>query len=210
MKKQAVIFDLDGTLAPTIDALKNYFIMRAKELTGREITHLELSQAFHYNLAIFMSNLGITDKSHVQTLELELRELESKQSDSLFFNGLDALIEQLHVNNFDLYLWTLRYQQSALEILKHNQVHTYFMDHHCGDHFEPKPSAIGIKEKLKTQYQQMYMVGDTVTDILGGKNLGAITIGVTWAKTNPIEALTKVGADHIFETVSDLKNFFIK
>lgn len=208
--KRAVIFDLDGTLAPTIEVLKNFFIKRAKELSGRDISHLELSNAFHYDFLTFMSNLGITDSAHIETLEFELRDLESKQSNSDFFDGLTQLIQQLHQAKFDLYLWTLRYQQSALEILKHNQVHNYFVDHHCGDHYEPKPIASGLKDKFTNHYQELYMIGDTVTDILGGKNLGATTIGVTWANTNSPEMLTHAGADYIFENISELKNFFIK
>lgn len=210
MNKRAVIFDLDGTLAPTMDAIQGYFIQRVEELTKRQITQSEFGQAFHYDLATFLHNLGVTDSSHAHKLELELRQLEAKQSKSEFFDGLKELLEQLHKAEYDLYLWTLRYQQSTLEILKHNQVHHYFIDHHCGDHHHPKPHNFGMKEKLICNYQQLFMVGDTVTDILGGKNIGATTIGVTWSKTNTKEMLVNVGADFIFETVSGLKNFFHK
>ena len=208
-KKQAVIFDLDGTLAPTMDVLKNYFMQRVQELLNREVSKAEFAEFYHFDLATFLERLGLSNKIQATELELELRELESKQSKSEFFSGAADLIVDLHQANFDLYLWTLRYQQSALQMLQHNQVHSCFIDFHCGDHLNPKPSQLGIKDKLLYEYQQLFMIGDTVTDIIGGKNLGATTIAVTWAKTNPKEMLIKVGADHIFDDVATLRTHLL-
>ena len=55
----------------------------------------------------------------------------------------------------------------------------------------------------------MFMIGDTVTDIIAGKNLGATTISVTWAKTNSKEMLKQAGADHILDNVSSLRSFLL-
>lgn len=208
-KKQAAIFDLDGTLAPTMDVLKNYFMQRVQELLGRDISKAEFAEFYHYDLVTFLERLGLTNKSQAVALESELRDLESKQSKSEFFTGTIDLIFDLHKANFDLYLWTLRYQQSALQMLQHNQVHSCFIDFHCGDHDDPKPSQLGIKDKLQHPYHNIFMIGDTVTDIIGGKNLGATTLAVTWAKTNPKEMLVNVGADHIFDDVSTLRNYLL-
>jgi HAD superfamily hydrolase (TIGR01549 family) len=208
-KKQAAIFDLDGTLAPTMDVLKNYFMQRVQELLNRSVSREEFAQFYHYDMFTFLEMLGLQNKSSAVALEQELRALEAKQSRSEFFNGTIELIADLHKANFDLYLWTLRYQQSSLQMLEHNQVLSFFSDFHCGDHEEPKPSHLGIKEKLLEDYQQMFMIGDTVTDVIAGKNLGATTIGVTWAKTNPKEMLKQAGADHILDNVSTLRSFLL-
>lgn len=208
-KKQAAIFDLDGTLAPTMDVLKHYFMQRVQELLKREVTHQEFAQVYHFDLLTFLERLGMTDRVQAALLEKELRDLEAKQANCEFFNGIVDLILDLQKANFDLYLWTLRFQQSALQMLEHNGVHTSFLDFHCGDHDDPKPSPSGLKDKFLYDYKNIFMIGDTVTDILGGKNLGATTLAVTWAKTNPKDMLVQAGADYIFDDVHALRTYLL-
>lgn len=103
----------------------------------------------------------------------------------------------------------MRYQDSALKILKHNNVLRNFIDFHCGDHLWPKPYAQGIKEKLTADYSQMLVIGDSVADIEGAKALGATAVAVTWAKTLPAEKLLSHGADVLVDTVADLRKYLL-
>lgn len=207
MKKQAIIFDLDGTLAPTMEVLKSFLMQRVKDLRGHCVTSQELMNAFHQNFDEFLHNLGIEDALVRQTIDRELRSLESKQAKSEFFDGIDQLIGSLHHSGADLYLWTLRYQASALSMLKHNDVHHYFIDFQCGDHDEPKPSPIGMREKLLYDYEKITMIGDTVTDMIAAKNLQAVAVGVTWAKTNTESMLKDHGAFFVADTIEELRNY---
>lgn len=209
MSKKAVIFDLDGTLAPTMEAIKAHFLHRVQQMRGSAITSYEFASAYHHDLHEFLLNLGITSKQQRMELDQELRILESKQSKAEFFDGIEKLLIFLNNQSVDLYLWTLRFEESTRLILNHNDVLQIFSDIHCGNHEDPKPNPKGMRSKLLLNYDQVYMIGDTVTDMIAAKNINAIAIGVTWANTNSISMLTNNGASFVTDSV-ELLNQYLK
>lgn len=210
MRKKAVIFDLDGTLAPTMDVLKAHFLHRVQQMRGAPITAYEFESAYHHDLHEFLQNLGIESLEKRMSLDQELRVLESKQSKSEFFDGVDQLLNDLNQLPVDIYLWTLRFEDSAKLMLDHNNVLHLFADIHCGNHLEPKPSPLGISKKLLCEYEKMYMIGDTVTDMIAARNLNAIAVGVTWANTNTISMLSDNGASFVTDSVKLLHEYLRK
>ena len=74
------------------------------------------------------------------------------------------------------------------------------------DDFTPKPNkAMGIHalRTLKVKNSEAFMIGDTVYDIMMGKNAKINTVGVAWGY-NTEEELHQANADHIIYDPNEL------
>ena len=74
---------------------------------------------------------------------------------------------------------------------------------------EKKPDPAMIREIIGSRTDKAYMIGDSNVDILAGKNAGICTIGCTWGFRGRRE-LEENGADHIAETPGNVVNIILK
>ncbi len=128
------------------------------------------------------------------------------------YPGVFDLLEATKMAGANLYLWTARDRQSTLEILESLGIKEYFKGISTSSDCESKPSTAGLEIMLgEADKDDVYVVGDSMTDINGGSVYGAQTIAAIWGSNHPdIYAYFKQSpADHICETVESCKSILL-
>ncbi len=126
------------------------------------------------------------------------------------YAGIRDILEFIKSKDIPMYVWTARSRISALESLEEQRILSFF-DAVCGgDSAEVKPSTAGIKFLLEGQeYENVIVIGDSIGDIIGGKNFGAISLGVMWShRTDQAhESFVNYGAYKLFQEPKELLEF---
>lgn len=218
MPIEAVIFDLDGTLA--------HFNLDVKELRGEvrsfliqkgvPASILEINESIFEMLKktdIFIKNTSKNGKA--ETFEeirsqafgiAERYELEAAQTTSLL-TGVIETLKQLKEQNVKMGVCTISSEKAATYILQRFKIDDYFVVVVPRDKVKyVKPhteqcelvlKALGVKAK------SVLVVGDSVVDMQSAKELKAIAVGLTTGVSTK-EQLASNGANYVITSLTDL------
>jgi phosphoglycolate phosphatase-like HAD superfamily hydrolase len=215
---QAVCFDLDGTLSDTDDQFVQKlvrwlspvkFVFRSYDVNGFARRLVMLTDGpgnWAYNLA---DRIGLDDK--IVALGNRLYDLGIGRSTQPFLlnKGVYEMLDSLRYQ-FPLSIISARVQRSTYKFLSQFDLLQYFNAIATGQtciHTKPYPDQIEwAAARMGVPSTSCLMVGDTVADILAGKNAGAQTVGVLCGFGDKKE-LERAGADLILENTADLVGY---
>ncbi|MBE5793114.1 MAG: HAD family hydrolase [Clostridiales bacterium] len=211
MQIKLAIFDFDGTIADTREA-----IIVAKQETMR-IYGLPVADE-----AACASTIGYTAKAGFQRLypDLEGEKLEQcvatyrqlfeekkKTIPPKLFPGMIETLEALVEKGITCTIATARNQVSCHEMLEQLGVKKYFGYILCGEstqNLKPHPEAVlKTLSDLDCRPEEAIVVGDMPMDIGMGKGAGVTTCGVTYGNASR-ETLLEAGADFVFDEIGEL------
>lgn len=138
--------------------------------------------------------------------------LVNMQGGRVLFPGIRELLTELSQKQVKLYVWTARNRYSCVEILKSLDIIGFFEDISTATDCEPKPNPEGLEDMLPgVNTQEVAMVGDSYTDMVGANKFGALAIGVLWdhPSDKAKEVLEHMGAHHICKTVAECRELLI-
>ena len=211
MNTRVIIFDFDGTLADTREA-----IITAKQETARQ---LGLSIASEQEYA---STIGLATKvgfhviypdlsdsmldlcvSTYRKLFDEIRE----QHPPVYFPGTDKVLARLKEKNILCTIATARNSATLHEMLRSWKLDVWFPYILCAEdtvHLKPHPEPVlKTLEHFSCPPEQALVVGDMPVDIGMGKGAGTYTCGVTYGNSDR-DALLQAGADFIIDSIEEL------
>jgi len=210
---KAVIFDFDGTLADTAQA-----IIAAKQDTMR---NLGLEVADEKTCA---STIGLTAKEGFKktypdlsddildrcvAMYRSLFEDNVKKTPPKLFDGVENVLEKLWERGIVCTIASSRHKQSLNGFLKDMGIERYFTYILGGDDTtrqkpDPEPVLKTLKE-LSLKAEEVLVVGDMPMDIAMGRDAGAYTCAVTYGNSTK-EALAEAGAHIIVDNIYELLN----
>lgn len=195
--KGHIVFDCDGTLISSLQAIFNNIKVLLEEFLEREVQISEIQQKYSGDMASFCANFDI-DLSDTQTqTKLYGRWVEICQSDSskyALFEGIEELVNKLIEQEYNCYVWTGRDRHSTLKILKDLGIASKFLEFRCADDTIPKPHPQGISEMLSgVNTENVVVIGDSDADINGAKNFGCRSIAALWTDMHNGNDLAKYG-----------------
>ena len=213
---EAVIFDLDGTLASfnldykTMRAEVRSFLQRksvpASVLSTRESIFEMLKKA-----EIYFKNTSKSDEAFVEIQKQALAiaekfELEAASCTSLL-PGANETLKALKRMNLKVGLCTINSQKAANYILQRFQIAGFFdvvVPRNMVRYVKPDPEHFETALKmLGTLPESTLIVGDSGVDMQSAKELKTIAVGIpTGAST--VEQLTNQGANYIITSIADL------
>jgi HAD superfamily hydrolase (TIGR01509 family) len=222
MPIEAVIFDLDGTLASFNLDYKTLRVEVRNFLTSRGVPASVLSTNESIFEMLDKAEIFFRNSSKSEAPFVEIRndalaiaekfEIEAAATTSLMPGAMDAL-KALKQMNLRLGLCTINSQSATNKILQRFQIADYFdiviprdivkkVKPHA-EHFE-----LALKA-LKVHPEKAVVVGDSAVDMQCAKEIKAVAVGIPTGVVK-IEQLSHSGANYIITAISDLPELLQK
>ncbi|MFZ2537487.1 MAG: HAD family hydrolase [Oscillospiraceae bacterium] len=215
---KAVIFDLDGTLANTINSIA-YFANKALSQYGYEEIETEKYRYLVGNGAdnLVRGMLKTIDNYTEEGFE-NVRALYNKSYDDDFmhlttaYDGIAELISSLKAMGIKLCVLSNKPHSTTEKI-----VQALFPEHFdiCYGKREDIPrkpdstAVLNILDELSISAEECIYIGDTSTDMQTGRNANLFTIGVLWGFRDRQE-LEENGADIIASSPFQILEYIVR
>ena len=187
---KACIFDLDGTLADSLESLAYCTNLALKEV-GLEPNPVYMYKKFAGDGAKVMIQRSLAAAGDTEFKLFERAKAVHKKMYEKFsmykvkaFYGIYELLKRLKSDGVFIAVLTNKPHNRAIDVV------TSLFGENCfdvilgqSDEFERKPSPEGaliIAKKLGVRVSECVYIGDTNTDMRTGKSAGMFTVGVTW------------------------------
>jgi len=206
-----ILFDLDGTLIDSTDAILEGFEVAYETFGETSPDSEDIKSLIGYPLDIMFERLGIRgDKwDYVDAYKKHYR-IISRAKTSLLPLAREAIEEAARFATLGIV--TTKTASYSQELLEHMGVMHHF-DVLIGRESvqNPKPHAEPIHKAIKqldASYESTWMIGDTLLDIHSAKNAGIKSVGVLcgYGKRLDLEKHTKYITDNALDAVK-LINF---
>lgn len=207
MKFDAVIFDLDGTLADTIP-LTIYALKKAVlELSGKEYGDDEILNEFGPVDTEIIKKL-LDYKQDDIAPDVYIKHFEESFNDFVKpIEGIGTLLESIKSNGIKLGLFTGRSRRATEIVLKKLGFREMFDILLTGDDTtKPKPDPEGIEkalELLSADKESSLYVGDFDVDILASRAAGVKSALALWASSSD-DRLNELKPDYSLKTPQEL------
>ncbi|ANV97394.1 hypothetical protein BBW65_00530 [Helicobacter enhydrae] len=210
MKEKILLFDLDGTLIDSTQAILESFVNTAlffginlKERRG------EIMGLIGATLRDMFMHFGFSEEETEQCIKMYRTNYERIYLEKTHL--LPKVKEALESvpKSYGMGVVTSKNRYFSLKILEHLGINSFFsVVVAIDDVSEPKPSAEPIQralEDLNFQAQEVYMIGDTFFDMQSAKNAGVIGIGVMGRYEKQLEKYTDFVFSDLFKAVNYIK-----
>ena len=209
---KAVIFDLDGTLLDTIGdlAVSMNYALKSSGFPERELSHH--SWAIGNGLRKYIERC-LPEDAISGTLLDEMSDIFSKHYDThcavntVPYEGICNVIEFLNENNISVNILSNKRDGFVKDLALH-YFGSYKLDSVYGElpdvAKKPNPeAALKIAQEINIDPCDILFIGDSIYDIVTGKNAGMKTMAVTWGY-QPEENLAEKQTDYIVHTPEEI------
>lgn len=214
MRKQALIFDHDGTLIDSIDAVvfcTNLIITKAG---GSEVEADEIRHGMAYpTLERFAYHTGVKDTEVLKQMSRDFYIAMNNEGVEKVrpYPGIKEALDRLAREGFSLGLLTNNqgiFTRRVAAQLKYS----YDMEVILGEDNvpAPKPDPRGLLQAcagLGALPENCWYIGDGKPDFEVAQNAGLKSALVTWG-AHPKDELLKLGAHQCFDSASEMADFF--
>lgn len=208
MKEKILLFDLDGTLIDSTQAIWESFVLAARDY-GLELEdrYDEVEKKIGMTLAEMFLQVGIPNEKIGDCVRTYRRYYEEKFLEKTFLlPKVKETIERAW-NTHKMGVVTSKSHYFSEKILEHFGLLKYFFTLvGIEDVSKPKPDAEPILKALEGiayQRDQVFMIGDTLFDMQSAKNAGVRGIGVSGRYQKDLYKHT----DLVFENIEDVLHY---
>ena len=216
---KAVIFDLDGTIADTIDALKEAINITMSRLgyplSTREdvIAHINFGVRHLVGMSLPKALQDDEDKVNEAVAVYTAAYRETYMHTDHPYDGIPEVIKKLHDAGYIIGVLSNKPHEFV-----ENMIPALLPDGLCkvargqipGTPAKPDPTvphevcrALGVKP------EECVLVGDSDVDMITAKNAGFFALGVSWGY-RPASRLVEMGADAIANIPADIFDVIAK
>lgn len=207
---RAVLFDLDGTLADTVELILESFRHTMRTHLDTVPPDTEFLRGIGTPLPIQIGGFAESDAQRAEMLATYVA-YQRERHDSLVrpFPGADAVVSELRRRGSAVGVVTSKARGIALRTMEVCGIHEHFDFIVCGDEVErgkpdPEPVIRAMRAlEVHEQPERVIFVGDSTHDLRAGRSAGVRTAAVSWG---PIErrVLEAEGPDYFIGRMEDL------
>lgn len=210
MKEKILLFDLDGTLIDSTDAIVESFLNTAL-FFGKNLKNQvsEIKSMIGSTLVNMFLHFGISQEELQECIALYRKNYERiyLQKTHLLPKVKEAL--ESVPKHYKMGIVTSKNSYFSRKILENLKIDSYFFIIVGIDSVnEPKPSAEPIYKALEgIEYEknQVFMIGDTYFDMQAAKNAGVIGVGVSGKYDQGLREHTSLFFDDLLKAVNYIK-----
>lgn len=204
MTQKVIIFDFDGTIADTVDALVTIANRLALEFGYIQITPNELAILRNLTSREIIKYSGISLFKIPFLLKKVKGELKNKIHEFQPIPGIREALTELQNQGYRLGIITSNSQDNVTEFLKLNELDYLFDFIYSGVTIFGKTTIINnVLRQKQIKAQSAIYVGDETRDIEASKKANIKVIAVTWG-FNSAEALAKQNPDFLIHQPKEL------
>ena len=204
MTQKVIIFDFDGTIADTVDALVSIANSLAIEFGYAQITPEELTILRNLTSREIFKYSGIPLFKIPFLLKKVKGELKKKIPELKPIPGIQEALVELKDKGLRLGIITSNSKVNVKEFLNINNLDSFFEFVHTGVTIFGKTTIINnVLRQKQIKTQDVVYVGDETRDIEASKKAHIKVIGVSWG-FNSEEALAKQNPDFLIRHPREL------
>jgi phosphoglycolate phosphatase len=204
MTQKVIIFDFDGTIADTVDALVSIANRLALEFGYVQITPEELALLRNLTSREIIKYSGISVFKIPFLLKKVKAELKNKIHEFQPIPGIQAALVELQNAGYQLGIITSNSQDNVSEFLKLNNLDYLFDFIYSGVTIFGKTTIINnVLRQRQLKPQAVIYVGDETRDIEASKKANIKVIAVTWG-FNSSDALSQQNPDFLIHQPREL------
>lgn len=210
---ELVVFDWDGTLVDSTDAIAHAIRASAADLglavpTRERASHvigLGLSDALRYAVP------DLRGEQMPAFIERYRRNFLQADERLCAFEGIDALLEELAHSGAALAVATGKSRAGLDRALLQTGWSRHFATTRCADEGAPKPDPWMLEdicEELGMEAGRVVMIGDTTHDLGMARAAGATGVAVTYG-AHPAEELRACAPSACLDSVAELRRWLL-
>ena len=211
-----LIFDLDGTLADTIDAIMSGMNLTMKTLGHPVKTREEIRAAINHGARALVRNcLPESERGDEERVSEALAVYQGhyattfRETDRLY-DGVEEVLRALAERGYTIAVFSNKQDEFVTELVA-NLVPAGICKIARGQRpgVKAKPDrevSLALCEELGAVPSECALIGDSHVDIQTAKNAGFLAVGVSWGYRP--EVLRTEGADHIVDNPEELLSLF--
>ena len=207
-----ILFDLDGTLIDSTDAIVSTFHYAFDVHNSKHPSDKEIMALIGYPLDIMFKELNVDEDKvwdYVATYKEEYRKISTIKTE-LLACAKEAVQNASEIATLGIV--TTKTGSYSKILMEHFGLMQYFDILIGREHVEnPKPHAEPILKALEfldVQGKEIWMIGDTKLDLISAKNAGINSIGVLsgYDELDTLKAYSEIVMNDALEAVEFLKN----
>lgn len=199
---EAVVFDLDGTLADTFSTVLRIFNQVMLAHTGRPWRLDELLPYFGPPESVMFQRMFPAAEIHEPMVADYFRLSREDGHEIKPFDGINELVSDLKSSGIKLGVFSAANTEAARIRVGHAGLLDYFDEVLGGDsvtNSKPYPDGLlHLMDKFSVDPSATIYIGDMVADVETGRAAGATTVAVTWG-ADSVKRLAAAKPDFIVE-----------
>jgi len=204
MTQKIIIFDFDGTIADTVDALVTIANRLALEFGYVPINSQELVLLRNLTAREIIKYSGVSLFKIPFMVKKVKGELKHKIPELKPIEGINAALIELHHQGYHLGIITSNSQENVNQFLKFHNLDYLFDFIYSGVTIFGKTTIINnVLRQKHFQPESVIYVGDETRDIESAKKANIKVIAVSWGFNSP-EALSKQNPDFLIHHPHEL------
>ncbi|NMG10946.1 HAD-IA family hydrolase [Brasilonema sp. UFV-L1] len=204
MTQKVIIFDFDGTIADTVDALVGIANRLARDFGYIPITQEELALLRNLSSREIIKYSGISILKIPFLVKKVKSELKNKIKEIKPISGIQEALVVLNNEGYRLGIITSNSLENVTDFLKVNNLDNFFDFIYSGVTIFGKTTIINnVLKQKQIKPQEVIYVGDETRDIEASKKANIKVIAVTWG-FNSQEVLAKQNPDFLIHHPSQL------
>jgi phosphoglycolate phosphatase len=199
-----IIFDYDGVLADTLDDLIQFGQEACNQLgVHHVVTKDDLSNLEVMSFATFGRACEVPEHLIDEFVKINLNLFAEKETPPAIFAGLDEVIRHFSANHKIAVVTTNTSQNVHAFLVKHGL--DGCIDSVYGvDSPGSKAQKISMaRSRLLEKEEEVFMIGDALSDVRAAKEAGVSSIAVTWGHQS-LEALLRGEPDYVVRSTNSL------
>lgn len=208
-----ILFDYDGVLADTLGDMILFAQQVCDELgVNHVVTPEDLNSLEIMSFATYGQQLGVPEHLVGEFVRRAIKKFSGKDTPPELFTGMDEVLKKLSVHN-SIAIVTGSAAPSVKNFLAAHGLLEYVQAIYGLDMPGSKSEKIlSAKTRFAQDNENIYLVGDSLSDIRAAKETGIKSIAVSWGHQS-LEKLSSAAPDHLvhspqelFETLTKTEN----